>query len=674
MKKVIGILLAVVVTAAGVLYFISQKKEKDIASLLPESTFMFINFKAHTPEEAAGYTRKIKDFQSALQDIDWETLAEKFITDQRTRAQFDAFKEKAGQLWDTLRLSSLFKSITLLGQITVARNTFTSLLELLNAQLENLFLVIEDTDGDIINKIAKNAETEFNLKLSISNIRYRGRKIVSLGISGRDLGYKLYYASLGKFTVAGLSRDVIEKFIDVSAGRRKSLLASRDYLLAKDKIKKNGKGWQVVGYVSGHGLYGQANIFEQMLTAGIPEKQAEAVDEQLKTVNGFLRGINAIASGIFLGDNEIKQRTYLLFDQDKFSTQVRDDISNEIFSLSGNPQFVKYLPQDFIVCYWTKLRSLSKIWNDMAEQMSKESGKSAAEIENDIKTQTGLSVQDVISAFGNETAVFLEDVNISMFPLPKVAVFIKIKDRASAENIVQSLLRHLPQNVLAKKTYKNTNVSLISIGPVQISVCFMKDFLVIGLPVDTIRDIIDISEGKNPAVLSAVKSASVKAALVDKRNLNFILVNGQELLDKIEDIVNWGSGTYSAFFAKSQNFKKEYLEKLNAQKSALEDELAGIEKQKGEITSREGGAESPEYQQADKHERDIKQQLNQINGKMAEISKPSTVVLTPQLVRAAVNNLVSPFIDALRYITGVSLNRVFVEKDCFVSENIVSYK
>ncbi len=157
-----------------------------------------------------------------------------------------------------------------------------------------------------------------------------------------------------------------------------------------------------------------------------------------------------------------------------------------------------------------------------------------------LKQQLGYDLSEIGKALGDEFALYARDIKITpFFPVPELAIMVKIADQAQADKIVSSFVQMNKKLPILTKDIANTKVSYLAVPMVPAQPCYMfhKGFLIISTHLELAENIINTTEEKSLA------KSDFFAKVIDQpkaKSKQLTILDNEKLFERLDQIAEWG--------------------------------------------------------------------------------------------------------------------------------------
>lgn len=217
---------------------------------------------------------------------------------------------------------------------------------------------------------------------------------------------------------------------------------------------------------------------------------------------------------------------------------------------------LKFIPFDVIGYQWAGCYDFQDLWQQAKEQLrSAPDGK----YEGVEKAMNRKSYTDLIPLLGKEAGGYLMDVDTQgAFPFPRLLAFIKINDKAKAEEALKGIFKN-PLGLIQEEEYNAVNIRYMSLplGPnMDPAYCFLGDYLLLSTSRQLLKRSIDTYN--DPKV--SLKTNEVFAGLglaedVKAHSLMFLKVG--DMAHRIKGMLDWGNKYMSSQVSMVSVYKQE---------------------------------------------------------------------------------------------------------------------
>lgn len=349
-------------------------------------------------------------------------------------------------------------------------------------------------------------------------------------------GVVLSAAAVEGFVIAafdeGLVRASLDRFTAQSAGKKGTLAQSSEYI----RLRHEFVDAKFFAYVSVPMLHAQAGQLAANLD--MPEQE-----ELLKALDQW-KGWNGMAFGAWKEKGRIRDKGVILFNREKQDALVAGMCS---VTPTENKSYAM-VPADIMGYYWTNTLNMSMFWKMFTQEMQG-SEEQLRSMEQDVKTSTGLELEQILAMFGSEAALLMKEVVTDGFiPLPHGALILKIEKEEELLKVIQSQLAGMD---IAIQTGEYKGAALhsldISFHPTLRPVyALYQGYLILAGTADMAKMMIDSRESgglTGEKSFQQVNEGLHKELTGVNNSVSYLKVSS--LLRMIRDLANWGGAILS---------------------------------------------------------------------------------------------------------------------------------
>jgi len=384
---------------------------------------------------------------------------------------------------------------------------------------------------------------------------YRGRGINEILIA--NWGLKAYYLRVRDLMIISPSSSQdLREVVDVTQKRQTSLRDDPAFKFVSDNSYPKGDGL----------LFVNLNYFSD-LWRGL-------MDSRLTSL-GYQTAAFPVYGLSYLPGDVSKYKLIVGLDEKYMPSAMR-----QVFNCPAlSNDTLKLVPVDAIAYHWGGCYNFQRSW-DMARNALEGNPDVADEIiglKRRLEHHFGIDIkEDVLPLIGHEMGGYLTDLDMQgSYPFPRMLVFVKIQNRASAE----SLLEHLTQNTgteIKSEEYNQVKIHYITLpwgANMDPGYGFLGDYLLMA----TSRQLIKMSiDAYSDSMRSMVSDDVIGQFKLDgeAKFHSVTLMKTSELSRRAEDFLGWidkylsGQVTMAAAYKQDGDNKKEQLDEAIADKSA----------------------------------------------------------------------------------------------------------
>ncbi len=448
-------------------------------------------------------------------------------------------------------------------------------------------------------------------KVEISSRRRGDFKIHTLRT--RDGSWELSYVQVGDLLVCGVGDRAVGRVLDVREGKTPPLRSEIDPNVGEGPSFVEGS---IALERIGQALEGQFRKTLKALGASGDQEEAAA---RFEKALGRMAGLKSFHFAFEPG-TPWRLRTALFFDKDRLAEDIApfyDDPPVENSSLA-------MIPGGVLQYQWNGSLDVEDYWNEFKKEWrrgaSDRGGAGSPEQEiRKLEQRLGLSIEgDLLPVIGDEFGGFLADVDLKgPFPVPRLALFLEVRDGAKASEILRKLIGQRPALRPQEEDYHGVTVTSfpIPLAPgLAPAYALVEDFLVFAVDGDLIKAMVD-ARGRSEAALAA-DLRGIDPGILEKNN-SIVLFRLRRLMEKGEALIDWGQALQEKMKGQQQVVLKgmqERLEDVRSQMKARQSEIETLEEQLRGL--KEVGGELPAEGNGD-----LAQRRKDLEAKIAEARK-----------------------------------------------------
>lgn len=587
-KVVIFIVILAVLVGAGIFFLqhrtgitVFQTQKFEIAEVLPENPVLYYEVQdvRENLERLVG-----TPFWKALALVDWQMLIATQTSPQKAAMTVKVVSEL---LNNPEQLEGLEK---FLGQdIGFAVYPFEVNIAALQRGDPNMFREISKRVGEslyIVTRLGAEAQlaeylsgsfNEFGNSVSIEEFMYKDQSIKLAKFTGANV--EIAFTRIKDLLVISLDKFAIQRAIDVNQGEVGSLDADANYGLTRSTFVADN---DMRAYVNSQFVIKTIadSLVKMSEQEGVDPAQVQAqVDQTFQAIRGF-RSVGISGAWTDLWQTKVDFH-YNLEEMDPKVAQYYRSCSN-----AANAS-VALIPKETMAYQWSHCFDLQYYWDEMKlgmEERSASMGQPSPDVViAQYEQMIGLSVEgDIIPAFGKEIGGYLKTIHVDRkFPIPELALFLRVNDRAKADKIM-GLLKNQPMAVIQTEMHNDVPVNYMALPiaeNVSPSYAFVGDYLMIGVNKDMLAASIDAYQKKQPGLLQNETFQSVNKGLTES-NTGVFYAEVDELAFKVSSIVEWADEWSSANDKKKEAFKTgAEMRLMRVQETIEKDEKVLVETQ-----------------------------------------------------------------------------------------------
>jgi hypothetical protein len=285
-------------------------------------------------------------------------------------------------------------------------------------------------------------------------------------------------------------------------------------------------------------------------------------DEDGRQLAGYLQGFKGMGSVIFDRQDELHVTSRMNYDYDDLNDLVKKQyqaVSKENLSLG-------LLSPETLAYYWVSLVDKDYVKGLLSATDDEQYKKADARVQREL----GLSLDEAIDAVGPQTGLVVNEiVNTGLFPLPKVVLFMQIRDHAVALKIVNRLRKDIAGRGFAAEQSEEVNGHTIyywSILPgeaTQPAIVLTDNMIYIANGKSTLAAL--VGRDSKPGALSTPMAELLgkdQVQNITTSNYTTLVMRPERLATEVKDAADWLAGMLAASNGLSAEMLKQEILKL----------------------------------------------------------------------------------------------------------------
>lgn len=240
---------------------------------------------------------------------------------------------------------------------------------------------------------------------------------------------------------------------------------------------------------------------------------------------------------------------------------------------------LKFIPDSAIVYNWGGCYDLEQSWASALDGLKENPSLSQTvnTFVDKLQRHFHFSIKnDLLPVLGHEIGGYLTDVDMQgTYPFPRLLVFVKIHDRASAERLLDKFIQN-PVMELHREEYNHVNIHYLTLplgANMDPGYGFLGDYLLVASSRQLLKKSIDAYSDSMRSIISDDTIEQFSLANGDKFH-SVTLMKTAELSRRAQDFLEWvdkylsGQVSMAAAYKQDGDNKKEELDQAIADKSA----------------------------------------------------------------------------------------------------------
>lgn len=351
---------------------------------------------------------------------------------------------------------------------------------------------------------------------SIKQYRLEEKKILSV-------------VTVAGYVIAAFDERLVLAGLDRYDSKQNTLAQNKEYI----RLRHDFNDAKLFAYVSMPALSEQTS----RLTATLDPAQKEEIQKTLDQWKGW----EGLAFGAWKEKGRIRDKAVVLFKKNKLNPLVAKMCSVQ----PVENKTLAMVPADILGYYWTNTLDMSTLWEMFTQEM-KDSTEQIKALEQDVKTFTGVELQQLFAMFGSEAVFLLKEVATDGFiPLPNGAIFLKIDKEEDFVKMLQPLLAKAAIPIQSED-YKGVKLNTLgmSLHPgLQPVYALHQGYLILASTVDLVKKVIDGGGLVDDALFQQVNQGLNQRLTKVNNSVSFIRVSS--LLTMMKELANWGGTMFS---------------------------------------------------------------------------------------------------------------------------------
>ena len=273
---------------------------------------------------------------------------------------------------------------------------------------------------------------------------------------------------------------------------------------------------------------------------------AGSADEDGRQLAEYFQGFQGMGSVIFDREGALHVTSRVNYD----STALNDLVKKQYQAVSKENISLGLLTSKALLYYWASVVDKAYIKGLMSAADDAQYRKADTRMQREL----GLSLDEVIGAVGPQTGLVVNEiVNAGLFPLPKVVLYLQIRDHDVAGKIIERLRKDIADRGFAAEQSEEVNGHTIyywSVLPgeaTQPALVLTDTMLYVANGKSALAALVD--QGATPAVLPAAMAETLGDELVEKvsdSNYTTFVLRPKRLAGQLKDAADWLAGMLAA--------------------------------------------------------------------------------------------------------------------------------
>lgn len=523
MKKIaifVVIAAVIAVIAVGGWYFLKPSREEVTpAEILPADTLMMV--------ELIDLERSIDNFKSGklgqkLKEIDFGGVMQKLGVQPNEIENYIKIKTSILSTIDGILFKEIFGQEAVVAILSIKIDSLEPK-ELIKALGSVVLISRPKHNADIVGFISR----VFATKLDCQTENYSGYVIHGCELEN-DLS--VYFSLADGLMIISLDRETVKKCLDLRVNNQTSLANNEYYQKLRDRLGSS----EIRGFVYNNTEKMYENILDIVRLFSSKEDKLAGIERSLAS----LKGLKAIGYASYDdGSDLLYDKMLVMLDKSGM-----DPVYAKLYSIKPKTnKTLKMVPNNTMGYYWANTLDLMS-YLELYSRESFLSDEAKKSIEAKFEKAVGISLDEVLHAFGNEFGLTLTDiVTGGPFPIPKLTFFIEVTNQDTVVKLIESAIQKFGIG-LEQEAFEDVEISYLVLPfgkNIQPSYALFNGYCMISISRQLIKDM--ISTYKNGGdITSDPDFQYINQGLTEKNNSVMFIKFGR-FIDRIEQVVSWGN-------------------------------------------------------------------------------------------------------------------------------------
>lgn len=400
--------------------------------------------------------------------------------------------------------------------------------------------------------------------------------------------------------VIGIDEPLVRQTIETQRGQTRALASDRHFRRSQQRMLASP---EMAGYLDMKELFSYINTLfdalmgptQEAMKTSLGNGNQRATDRDVaKAKAAWQEMFRRVAGQDVLGfsgrwENNIARLKFdLYFDEDKL-----DPLWAETYSCPpARNEALSFVPADVLGYQWSNCLDWEVSWREVKQEVARAQERFAAATSpvEALESALGLNIEeDILPAFADKMGGYLRDIHMgSLSPVPDLLFFVEVKDIRKVGHIVRKLDERFASSV-QQEDYNGISLHYL-VSPVgkdiEPAYGILGKYFLIAFNRTTLKDAIDRHQTRLPT-LSASEDfrQAVSAGEGQNRFIQFVRVD--ELIRRLEDVVQWGRARVAAQEAQKAAFQSGSAKRLADVMQEIQDKKKELEDAKKETSALE---------------------------------------------------------------------------------------
>ncbi len=260
----------------------------------------------------------------------------------------------------------------------------------------------------------------------------------------------------------------------------------------------------------------------------------------IKQAGEMLQGMDGFASLSYTTEQGVESRARSTYRYDALHPVVKSAVDA---TTSPNPTLF-LLKENSLAYNWT-----SSLRPELLTRALGEDARSHQQLDATLRKELGVGLDELARAFGPQYGGVLEDiVRAALFPLPKLTLFVGLRDRAAAEKVVNGLRAKIAAHGMVREEQEQVAGQTLYCWPLlpdknaQPTLALSGNMLYLATTKEAVREILE-SKARPDALASAVATPlGPLAESISRANTGSLILYPQRMAKQTGEILDWVAG------------------------------------------------------------------------------------------------------------------------------------
>lgn len=317
-------------------------------------------------------------------------------------------------------------------------------------------------------------------------------------------------------------------------------------LLAADKGSKRLE--DEASFLQALGFWQMATPEQTYVRLYINPRQLETLlrdsnKTEIKQAGEMLQGMDGFASLTYTSEQGVESRARSTYRYEQLHPMVKSAVDA---ATSPNPTLF-LLKENSLAYNWA-----SSLRPELLTRALAENDLSRQQLDTTLRRELGVGLDELARAFGPQYGGVLVDiVRAALFPLPKLTLFVGLRDRAIAEKVVNGLRAKIAASGMIREEQEQVAGQTLYCWPLlpdkdaQPALVLTENMLYLATSKQAVREILE-SKARPDALAAAVATPlGPLADAVSRANTGSLLIYPQRMAKQTGETLDWVAGILS---------------------------------------------------------------------------------------------------------------------------------